>query len=59
MGIRISDWGFTADHASELTDGDLERLAIDVERLKVLVNDPDALMIRAQALRDGTAERLI
>jgi hypothetical protein len=49
----------TTDTQDELTDADLDRLAIQVGRIQRLVNDPVALMSRVQALLAGTAERLI
>jgi hypothetical protein len=35
-----------------------ERLARAVATVQALVNDPNALMERAQRLKDGTAERI-
>ena len=47
------------DTADDLTPNDIERIEAGVARLRILVNDPLALIVRARALLDGTAKRLI
>jgi hypothetical protein len=46
------------DIDDDLTPDDIERLEAGMARLRRLVDDPLALMERAQALIEGTAERL-
>jgi hypothetical protein len=43
----------------EITVEDLERLSLVVAKLRALVDNPIALIQRAQALLEGTAERLL
>jgi hypothetical protein len=42
-----------------ITDAELARLRVAVARLKALVNDPVALMRRAQGLLEGSAQALL
>jgi hypothetical protein len=37
----------------------LTRLELAIERVRALLNDPDALAERAQRLRDGTAKPIV
>jgi hypothetical protein len=43
----------------DLTPDDIERIEAGLVRLRAFVNDPVELVARAQALLEGTAERLI
>jgi hypothetical protein len=47
------------DKEGELSPEDIERIEAGVARIRILVNDPQALIDRARALLEGTAERLI
>jgi hypothetical protein len=44
---------------AELTLAELELLRVAVDKLRILVNNPLALVVRAAALLEGTAEPLL
>ena len=47
------------DEPDEIAPNDLERLAAAAAKLRALVDNQIALIERAQALLEGTAERLL
>ena len=47
------------ERTDDLTPEDIQRLEAGLARLRRLLDDPIALMDRARALLEGTAERLI
>lgn len=47
------------DKEDDFTPDDLERVAAGLALVRELLNDPIALIARAQALLEGTAEQLI
>jgi hypothetical protein len=56
QGFRVIS---TNDKGDEFTLEDLERVEAGLARVRELINDPIALMERAQALLEGWAEPLI
>jgi hypothetical protein len=47
------------DTEGDLSPRDIERIEAGLARIRILMNDPLALIDRARALLDGSAERLI